>query len=1237
MSARRPHHASIPAPAYLISLAAFLALPQYLFAAPDPCVSNPQTGELDCQGDQSAGIALAAPPVAQPVRIDELSGPIHVSGDAVRFTSDAGSDLVLYTGRPGANVVITTTGNYGRGLYLRSIGQAPPPASDPLLRVPIPGTPGVAGGVITAENQGDITTGGRGAHGIYGYSSTSGYPDSMITALQNFNSTGITFQLIGVADPDGGELQDVTAVAGVTLDARIVELVDPDDFSGEADHDELTQRNDVQYGATAGRFTVNVDGSFSFEPGTDFDELEPGEARTVSVLISLDGYRDGAAPLREGETGYLSARVENVGGTLVINTFADFDTFGLVEFGATTTDVAWPDLDVYVKGRADTDPDPEIDNSIPGLLGEAQGVSGGAGSTVNLAHLGGTITTTGAAAHGLYAYSQGQAGTPGRSGGGFWTFGARPPHPGGDGNDGGDANANIDGTVITRFEPAADAVADASVGVLAHSQGGRGGAGGAGGFYYGGRRGGAGGDGMAVTVTGAGTIETFGHFGSGILAISEGGDGGRGGDGGAWAGGQGGGFGGRGGKVHVDGYWTVTTHGDAAHAIWAKSAGGNAGPGGSGGWLIGAAGAGGQATDGGEVTLRSGGIITTHGADAFGLFGQSVGGFGGSGGSGRSIFYSRGGDGASAGSGGAVSVTQLAGGSVTTHGEGSHALVSLSVGGGGGAGGGAGGLVARGGEGGYGGHGGDVTAVNAGNLETFGGFARGLYAQSVGGGGGDAGSAGGLVGIGGAGGDGGDGGTVTVQNYGAIETSGDWSEALFAQSVGGGGGSGGSAVGWFSIGGSGGNGGEADRVQVDNTGALTTVGDDAAGIFAQSVGGGGGSGGNSVAAGAFVSLAIGGTGGDGGPGNAVTVTTVDGAISTSGDRARGIDAQSIGGGGGRGGFAISGSVGLGGSISVGVGGDGGGGGDAHTVTVTSGSAITTRGTDAQGIFAQSIGGGGGSGGFSITGAASDGIGVALAFGGQGGTGGASEEVVVDSSGAITTAGLRSVGLFAQSIGGGGGSGGFTIAAGGGGLGAFSLGLGGDGGGGGDAEQVTVTSSGAISTLGAEAHGLQAQSVGGGGGSGGFSITGAGAGVGAGAISIGGAGAGGGSAADVDVTSSGTISTAGAGAIGLFAQSVGGGGGSGGFSISGAGAGTGAGTFSLGGAAADGGDGALSRCAARATSSRSARSRTPCSRRARAAAAAAAASASPDRAPAPARRPSAWAAAAAAAATASAST
>jgi hypothetical protein len=99
-------------------------------------------------------------------------------------------------------------------------------------------------------------------------------------------------------------------------------------------------------------------------------------------------------------------------------------------------------------------------------------------------------------------------------------------------------------------------------------------------------------------------------------------------------------------------------------------------------------------------------------------------------------------------------------------------------------------------------------------------------------------------------------------------------------------------------------------------------------------------------------------------------------------------------------------------------------------------------------------------------------------------------VEVNNTSAILTLGEKSIGILAQSIGGGGNSG-LSVA---GSLSVsptagLSVSIGGNGGGGGDAGHVTVNSSGIIMTQGNEAVGIQAQSIGGGGGNGGLSLAG----------------------------------------------------------------------------------------------------------------------------------------------------
>src|SRR5690606_20099280 len=178
---------------------------------------------------------------------------------------------------------------------------------------------------------------------------------------------------------------------------------------------------------------------------------------------------------------------------------------------------------------------------------------------------------------------------------------------------------------------------------------------------------------------------------------------------------------------------------------------------------------------------------------------------------------------------------------------------------------------------------------------------------------------------------GGAGGQVSARNEGSISTQGEYSFGLVAQSVGGIGGNGGGAA--FVSGGDGGGAGLGGKVSVINPGSITTTGNGASAILAQSIGGGnaldafhaakpaiskgGGSGGNS----GILPFSSGGIGGLGGVGGTVYVEH-SGAISTAGNAAYGVLAQSIGGGGGTGGAASSSTA----FLAVALGGAGGGGG-----------------------------------------------------------------------------------------------------------------------------------------------------------------------------------------------------------------------------------------------------------------------------------------------------------------------
>jgi hypothetical protein len=644
------------------------------------------------------------------------------------------------------------------------------------------------------------------------------------------------------------------------------------------------------------------------------------------------------------------------------------------------------------------------------------------------------------------------------------------------------------------------------------------------------------------------------------------------------------------------------------------------------------------------VTVTQSGDITTQGDLSSAIVAQSVGGGGGmssattvgvtaeTGEDDEQDSYqgsvSVGLEGGTAAVGGDVTVT-TSNGTLSTKGVKSAGIIAESVGGGGGIGGSAsntlfnnagGVVVAVGGTGGVGADPGTVRVTTASTILTTGDQSEGVLAQAIGGGGGEGGSAmtmnleiglplvGGTnseentlaVNVGGKGGDGGQGGQVNVTNTGVIHTTGLQSYGVRAQSIGGGGGVGGGVLNLrlqlndrqdsnsmsVNVGGDGGIGGPGKGVNVTNQGLIFTTGSDAAGIVAQSVGGGGGDAGlvldisggvptKTSTTHSFL-LDIGGKGGNGGTAGAVVVTNSgdytknQGLIVTTGDNAYGILAQSIGGGGGRGSSIIQATAYYTGESSatagLAVGGKGGAGNDAGTVTVTNAGEIATSGAGAHGLVAQSVGGGGGNGGMSI--AANMAINATantplLSVGGFGGAGGDGDIVTVTNSGKIFTSGAGANGILAQSVGGGGGNANLGLAATGevnslvfsnalsAILGAFGGGSGGHGG------DVIVNQTGDITVTGAGSHAIVAQSINGGGGTLGADFNGI-AGlpgtpfIGGGGQTItpmpsitadvGGSGDTGAGAGTVTINATGTFGAGGADGAAAFLQAIGGGGG-----------------------------------------------------------------------------------------------
>lgn len=541
--------------------ALWMAAPRIAHAGRTP--NSPS--EITCTGDLSSGVQSgpAVPPAdflntAKILNVNTLSGVIQPSSgtSGINFSNDAGRDVTVKSGTSGSSVVIHT--NNAAGIVAGSQGTPNQALNDTFLGIPIPGDPAVAGGVVEVNSFANIQTAGNNAHGIAAQSSTTGYPASVTMELNAFllkleplNTSGISFSVLSVknkkADGSPGTLGE--PVVGVLID------MNGNPITGDG-----------------GTFTLNADGTFNFIPPTD---LILNETRRTTVQYMVHGTNASIPPSFSDVEGTLVVIVtkQDSAGLLKIVKEAYFDVYGVSVKPATGT--VLPDLKSYVKG----------------LLAKAS--AGGSGNSVTVTSKG-DIKTLGATSHGIFAQSLGGGGPNGR--GGSISHGS---DQGGPGNTGGTVSVTADGSITT--------TGDKSAGIAAQTQGGNGGQGGDGGTFRFGSQGGTGGKGGNIEVRGSATIHTSGNSSSGIIALSQGGNGGNGGSGEFVTGGASGGYGGQAGLVVVDGSWEIKTKGDKAHGIWAKSLGGNAGAGGSGGWLAGSPGGGGQGADGGTVKVTPAG------------------------------------------------------------------------------------------------------------------------------------------------------------------------------------------------------------------------------------------------------------------------------------------------------------------------------------------------------------------------------------------------------------------------------------------------------------------------------------------------------------------------------------------------------------------------------------------------------------------------------------------------------
>jgi hypothetical protein len=129
-------------------------------------------GIQTCEGDQSSGIYLTAPP--NTLNVINLSGQINPATGlpGIQLQSTNSSDLIINSGTAQSNVGIVT--NQASGINLLTIGTPSTPQPDALLNVPIPGTNLVSGGAGQVNSYSDLTMSGSNADGIFVTSRTTG-------------------------------------------------------------------------------------------------------------------------------------------------------------------------------------------------------------------------------------------------------------------------------------------------------------------------------------------------------------------------------------------------------------------------------------------------------------------------------------------------------------------------------------------------------------------------------------------------------------------------------------------------------------------------------------------------------------------------------------------------------------------------------------------------------------------------------------------------------------------------------------------------------------------------------------------------------------------------------------------------------------------------------------------------------------------------------------------------------
>jgi hypothetical protein len=259
-----------------------------------------------------------------------------------------------------------------------------------------------------------------------------------------------------------------------------------------------------------------------------------------------------------------------------------------------------------------------------------------------------------------------------------------------------------------------------------------------------------------------------------------------------------------------------------------------------------------------------------------------------------------------------------------------------------------------------------VRSENIGEISAVGLNSHGALVQAIGDGGGRlladvSAPTGSMLGqvslaLGGVRGQAGFGGDIHYRQLGALMSDGDLASAGIVQSIGGGGGQAGvfltgdgTAQGQLiiSLGADAAASADAGAIDVEMSGGVATLGDNAPAMMVQSIGGGGGD--IRLGTDLVPDIRLGGIAGTQGDGGLIS-TLNSGVLYTEGARSHGLVLQSIGGGGG----AVFGApVGAQIVLSADNRGDGG------DIRLRQIGDIITRGEAARGVIAQSLGGGGG--------------------------------------------------------------------------------------------------------------------------------------------------------------------------------------------------------------------------------------------------------------------------------------